>query len=164
MGHVWRHGKVAATLVLVGFAAACTVGPPATFTLNTASVDATYICPLGAADAPYNLNATLEVRNGTSSAVTIKSVAVVMTLIAVKGGWLERVGDKYEASGVSVSPHTVAPGSSTSVKVSVPSSCTNGKASSAGASYGEYSVAFTVATSAGTLTIGSENRHRIVAA
>src|SRR6202163_3448843 len=94
MGHVSRRGRIALILAVVGIAA-CTVGAPSTFTLNTASVDATYTCPLGAANAPYNLNATIDVRNGTSSAVTIKSVTAVMTLVAVKGGWLEKVGDKY---------------------------------------------------------------------
>jgi hypothetical protein len=163
MGHVSGLGRIALILVVIGLAA-CTVGAPSTFTLNTASVDATYTCPLGAADAPYNLNATIDVRNGTSSAVTIKSVTAVMTLVAVKGDWLEKVGDKYEASAASVSPQTVASGSTTSLKFTFPSACTNGKTPRAGSNYGEYSVAFSVATSAGTQTIESRGRHRLVAA
>jgi phosphosulfolactate phosphohydrolase-like enzyme len=164
MGHVSRHGKVAPFLLLIGMAAACTVGTPATFTLSSASVDATYTCPVGAADAPYDMKAVIDVRNSTSSAVTIKSVAAAMTLMAVKGSWLEKVGDKYQASDIGFSPETVAPGSSASLKVILPSACTNGKAAIAGASYGDYSIAFTVVTSAGTQTIVSQNRHRIVAA
>ena len=60
-----------------------------------------------------------------------------------------------------VSPWLTLPAS---LIVSVPSTCTNGKVPNAGASYGDYSVAFTVVTSSGTQTIQSQNRHRIVAA
>ncbi|MHB8587311.1 MAG: hypothetical protein ACYDA0_00500 [Candidatus Dormibacteraceae bacterium] len=162
MGEVFR--EVAAVVALIGIASGCTIGAPSTFTLNSASVDATYTCPAGAANAPYNLNATIDVRNSTSGTVTIKSVAAVLTLVAVKGSWLERVGDKYEAAGVTVSPQTVGAGSSTSLKVTVPSACTNGKTPSAGTNYGDYSVLFTIATTSGTHTIESQNRHRLVAA
>ena len=162
MGEVFRG--IAPALVLIGIVA-CSIGGPSTFTLNSASVDARFICPTGTADAPYNLNATIDVRNGTSSTVTIQSVAAVMTLAAIKGSWLERVGDKYEAAGVTVSPKTVGAGSSASLKVTVPSACSNGKtaSTSTGASYGDYSVMFTVATSSGTHAIESQNRHRLVA-
>jgi hypothetical protein len=165
MGEVFRHAKVGPILLIIGIAGGCSIGAPSTFTVNSASVDATYICPTGAANAPYNLNATIDVRNGTSGTVTIKSVAAVMTLAAVKGSWLERVGDKYEAAGVTVSPQTVGAGSSASLKVTVPSACTNAKTSSTstGANYGDYSVMFTIATSTGTHTIKSQNRHRLVA-
>jgi hypothetical protein len=145
-------------------AVACTIGAPSTFTLNNASVDAAYTCPLGAADAPYNLKVTIDVRNGTSSAVTIRSVSAVMTLAAIKGGWLERVGEKYQAGDLTFSPATVGAGTTASVKVTIPSACTNGKTAGATADYGEYTVALTVATSAGTQTISTRNRHRIVAA
>jgi len=49
------------------------------------------------------------------------------------------------------------------LKVTIPSACTNGNAPSAGASYGDYSVALVVTASSGTYTIESKNRHRIVA-
>lgn len=156
--------RAAGLALLVLQTGGCAIGAPSTFTLNNASVDATYTCPAGAANAPYNLLATIDVRNGTSSRVTIKSVAAVMTLAAIKGGWLEPVGDKYQASGVTFSPDTVGAGSTASVKVTIPSACTNPKTPTAGAGYGEYSVALTVVTSSGTQTISSKNRHRIVAA
>lgn len=143
---------------------ACAVGSPPTFTLNSASVDSAYTCPVGTANAPYSLQAKIDVRNDTSSSVTIKSVAAVLTLAAVKGGWLEHVGDKYDASGVTYSPDVVGAGSSASLKVTIPSACTNGKTPSAGSSYGEYAVDLTVVTSSGTHTIASKNRHRIIAA
>jgi hypothetical protein len=163
MGEVFRG--LASAFVLMGIASGCAIGGPSTFTLNSASVDATYVCPTGAADARYNLHGTIDVRNGTSGTVTIKSVGAVMTLAAVKGGWLEHIGDKYEATGVTVTPQSVGAGSSASLKVTVPSACTNGKtASNSGdASYGDYAVMFTVTTSAGTHTIQSQNPHRLVA-
>ena len=164
LGFVSRHRKVASVLLVIGLATACSAGSPSTFALNRASVDVSYTCPLGASNAPYALNAAIDVHNGTSSAVTIKSVTAVMTLVAVKGGWLEQVGDKYEAISATFAPQTVAPGSSASLTLTVQSACTNGKAPNAGASYGEYSVAFSVATSAGTHRIDSQNRHRIIAA
>jgi hypothetical protein len=151
-------------LLLIGVAGGCAIGAPSTFTLDSASVDQSYVCPTAANDLPYKIHATIGVRNGTSSSVTIESVEVVMTVAAVKGGWLEHVGDKYDAAGVAVSPGAVGAGSTASLAVTIPSTCTNGKVPNSGASYADYSVAFTVATSAGTHTIVSPNRHRITAA
>jgi hypothetical protein len=164
MGEVWRPARFGAVLLLAAFDVGCTLGAPSTFTLDSASVDPSFVCPNAADNLAYNVHATIDVRNGTSSAVTVRSVAVVMTLAAVKGGWLEHVGDKYEAGDLPVSPTTIGSGSSASLKVTIPSACTNGKNPTSGASYGEYSVIFTVATSSGTHTIASQNRHRIVAA
>ncbi|HVS48115.1 MAG TPA: hypothetical protein VHJ99_04345 [Candidatus Dormibacteraeota bacterium] len=159
-----RHSPRPAQLGLVLLLSACAGGSPSTFMLNSASVDSAYTCPVGTANAPYTLQATIDVRNGTASSVTIKSVAAALTLAAVKGGWLEHVGDKYDASGVTYSPDAVGAGSSASLKVSIPSACTNGKTPSTGSNYGEYSVDLTVVTSSGTHTITSKNRHRIIAA
>ena len=164
IGEVSGLAKMGPLLLLIGIAGGCSIGAPSTFTLNSASVDESFVCPTSANDLSYRIHAILGVHNGTSSNVTIRSIAVVMTLAAVKGGWLEHVGDKYDAGGVTVSPDTVNAGSDTSLNVRIPSACTNGKVPNAGSSYGEYSVAFTVVTSAGTHTILSQNRHRIVAA
>lgn len=150
-------------ILLIG-TSGCAIGSPSTFTLDSASVDPSYVCPNSATDLPYTIHATIGVRNGTSSSVAITSVAVVMTVAAVKGGWLEHIGDKYAAPGVTVSPGTVGAGTSASLLVTIPSECTNGKVPSAGARYADYTVAFTLATSAGTHTIVSSNRHRITAA
>jgi hypothetical protein len=152
-----------AALVIV-IASGCSVGAPSTVSVNSASVDASFTCPTGVNNAPYELHATIDLRNGTSSKVTINSVAASMTLSAVKGSWLERVGDKYEASGVKFTPETVGAGSSTALKVTIPSACTNGPAPTGGSSYGDYSVALVVTASSGTYTILSRNLHRIVAA
>lgn len=159
-----RQAKVATLLLLIAITSGCSIGAPSTFSVNSASVDESYICPTSSNDLPYKIHGTIDVRNGTSSSVTITSVAVVMTVAAVKGGWLEHVGDKYDASGVTVSPDTVGAGNTASLDVTIPSECTNGKVPSSGASYADYSVAFTVATSAGTHAIVSSNRHRITAA
>ena len=159
-----RQAKVATLLLLAGIAGACAIGTPSTFMLNSASVDQSFVCPTAANNLPYNIHATISVRNGTTSSVTIESIAAVLMLAAVKGGWLEHVGDKYDASGVTVSPIAVDAGRTASLDVTIPSACTNGKVPSSGSSYGDYSVAFTVVTSAGTHTIVSSNRHRITAA
>jgi hypothetical protein len=164
MGEVSRLAKAAPVLLLIAMVNGCSIGGPSTFVLNSASVDESFVCPTSANDLAYTLHATIGVQNGTSSTVTIRSVAAVMILASVKGGWLEHVGDRYGANGVKVSPDRVGAGSSTSLNVSVPSTCTNGKVPSAGASYADYSVAFTLFTSSGTHTIVSQNRHRIVAA
>ena len=164
MGEVSRVAKTAPLLLLIAVVSGCSIGGPSTFTLSSASVDESYVCPTSANDLAYKLHATIDVQNGTSSTVTIRSVAVVMILASVKGGWLERVGDRYGANGVTVSPDRVGPGSSTSLAVTFPSTCTNGKVPNAGASYADYSVSFTLFTSSGTHTIVSQNRHRIVAA
>jgi len=164
MGEVSRLAKTAPLLLLIAIVIGCSIGGPSTFVLNNASVDESYVCPTSANDLAYTLHATIGVQNGTSSTVTIKSVAVVMILASVKGGWLEHVGDRYGARGVTVSPDRVGAGSSASLIVTFPSTCTNGKVPNSGASYGDYSVAFTLFTSSGTLTILSQNRHRIVAA
>jgi len=164
MGEISGPARLAPLVLIAGIVTSCAFGAPSTFTLESASVDQSYVCPTAASDLSYAFHATIDVRNGTSSTVQIKSVAAIMTLAAVKGGWLEHVGDKYQAAGVTFSPSSVGAGSTATLKVTIPSTCTNGKAPTSGASYGEYSVTLTVATSSGTHTIASRNRHRIVAA
>ena len=159
-----RAAKVAFVLLIGVISGSCSIGSPSTFSLNSASVDSSYTCPTGVDNAAYELHATIDLRNGTSSRVTITSVAASMTLSAVKGGWLERVGDKYEASGVTFAPASVGAGSSASLRVTIPSACTNGEAPTSGTSYGDYSVALVVTASSGTYTIQSRNHHRLVAA
>jgi hypothetical protein len=143
--------------------AACSSGSPS-LAVGAATVDPSYSCPPGSSDAAYNLNATVEVRNPTSGAVTIKTVTAEMTLQATQGTWQEKVGDRYEASNARFTPDSVAAGADTTLKVSIPSACTNGKAGNAGKSYGDYKVTLHIATSAGTFTSTSSNLHRIVAA
>lgn len=159
-----RAAKVGFVLLIAGASGGCSVGSPSTFSLNSAWVDASYTCPTKVDNEVYDLHATIDIRNGTQSRATIKSVAASMTLSAVKGHWLERVGDKYEASGVTFAPAEVNAGSSASLKVTIPSACTNGEAVTAGPSYGDYSVTLVVTASSGTYTIRSNNRHRILTA
>jgi hypothetical protein len=164
MRELFARVQTALAVLVIVVASGCSVGAPSTVSLNSASVDSTYTCPTGADNAPYKFHGTIDLRNGTSSGVTIKSVAAAMTLESIKGSWLERIGDKYEASGVTFTPATVNAGSSSSLKVTIPSACTNGKTPSVAANYGDYSVALIVTASSGTYTIASTNRHRIVAA
>lgn len=144
--------------------AACSIGAPSTFTVTGATVDSAYTCPFGSDNARYQLHGTVNVRNGTSATVTIKSVAAVMTLAEVHGSWLERTGSTYDAGEVDFTPATVPAGSTTSLKVTIPSYCTNGKAPGTGTSYGDYSVRLTIAASTGTYKVVSGNRHRIIPA
>jgi hypothetical protein len=164
LGRLAGAARVGFVLLVAGLSSGCSIGSPSTFSLTSASVDSSYTCPTGVDNAAYELHATIDLRNGTSNRVTIKSVAASMTLSAVKGSWLERLGDKYEASGITFTPAAVSAGSSASLKVTIPSACTNGEAPAAGTSYGDYSVALVVTASSGTYTIQSKNHHRIVAA
>lgn len=164
MRELLAAAQTAVALLVIVVVSGCSVGAPSTFSLNAASVDASYTCPTGVDNSAYELHATVDLRNGTSSSVTIKSVAASMTLAAVKGTWLERIGDKYEASGVTFTPTAIGAGRSTPLKITIPSACTNGPAPTSGASYGDYSVTLVVTASSGTYTIESRNRHRIVAA
>ncbi|HXI95467.1 MAG TPA: hypothetical protein VNG04_05045, partial [Candidatus Acidoferrum sp.] len=99
--------------LFAGVAAGCS-GGPATFALKGASVDASYDCPSGATDTPYLFHGTIDMTNGTSTRITFKSVTAVMTLVAVKGPWLEKVGDKYTPSGVISYISTLGAGASAS--------------------------------------------------
>lgn len=121
-----------------------------------------YWCPPGSSNAPYKLYATIQAHNGTTSSVTIESVGAVLTLAAVKGSWLEHVGDQYDASNVTFTPNAVGAGSDVAVSVTVPSSCTNGKQPADFSSLADYSVALTVTTTSGTYKVTTQNRHRLI--
>ena len=154
---------IAALVVVAAFLITACSASSSTFALTNASVDQTYTCPVGAKDAPYDVRATVDAHNGTSKIVTITSVTADLTVEAVNGPWLEKVGDKYQASNVTVAPESVAPGANASLKVTVPSACTNGKATG-GASYADYRVTVHFATSAGNFSISSKTLHRLMAA
>jgi uncharacterized protein YcfL len=156
-----RHLVVAALTILL--VAACSSSKPATFTLDSASVDTTYYCPGGANNAAYDLHATVKVHNGTSKAVTIDSATAQMTVASIKGSWLEKVGDRYNADGVKFTPATVAAGGTSSVKLTIPSACTSGKSGTGTPSSADYKVTVHLTTSAGTFTITAANKHEIVA-
>jgi len=135
---------LAAFAVALGLAACSSASP--TFSLATASVDPTYWCPGGATNAPYDLHATIDARNGTGSGVTIESVSAVLTLESVNG------------------PSSVAPRSSTTLKLTIPSACTSGRYGAATSSSADYKVTMDVTTSAGSFSITAANRHEILAA
>jgi hypothetical protein len=156
-----RPMLVAAVMVLLS---ACSSGQPSTFSLSGASVDSTHWCAGGSHDAPYDVHATIDARNGTSSAVTIQSITASMTLAATTGTWIEKVGDRYDSDKVQFSPTTVASGATTKLTVTFPSSCTSGAYNAGTSSQGDYVVTMHVVTSAGQYTIAASNRHSIVAA
>lgn len=150
--------------VAVCLCAACSTEGPSTFALTAATVDATYWCPGGASNAPYDLHATVAVRNGTTTAVTITSVTANLTLQAVKGSWLEKVGEAYDAGSATFSPSTVGAGSSATLKATIASSCTSATYGGRDSSYGDYRVTMHVTTSKGAFSIAASNLHRIIAA
>jgi plastocyanin len=152
---------IAAAGALVLLCCGCGGGPSSGFTLSNANVQPNFVCP-AAATTPYGLQATVSGRNSTSSAVTIKSASAALTVAAVNGGWLQKVGYRYDAGNLQFSPDHVAAGAGTTLTVTIPSSCTNHKTGGQ-LSYAEYSVALTFVTSAGTFRIESRNRHRIIA-
>ena len=141
---------------------ACSSGQPATFAVTSASVDPLYSCPGGSNNAPYDLHATVDVRNGTSKAVTIDSVGAQLKLVAVQGPWLERPGDLYDAGAATFAPTGVPAGASDAVMVTIHSFCTSNSA--AGTSHGDYTVTMKLVTSAGSYSITAKNQHEIRAA
>lgn len=151
-------------LVAAGWLAAACSSSPTTFSLTGASVDPQYWCPGGAKNAPYDLHATIDARNGTSSVVTVTSINAEMTLSAVKGSWVEKVGDRYVAENVKFEPTSIAAGSSATIKVTIPSACTSGSYGSSLSSSGEYKVTLRVTTSTGVQAISASNQHQILAA
>jgi len=141
--------------------AGCSFGSPSTFTVTNASVDPSYTCPVSANNARYDLHGTVDAHNGTSKTVTISTIDAVMTLAAIKGGWLEKVGDKYDARNVSFTPDNVGAGANATLNVTIPSACT-GRSANAPVASGDYTVNFTITTSAGTFKLDSKDRHRIL--
>lgn len=151
-------------LVLALLPAACSSGQPPSFSVTSASVDPTYFCPGGVTDKRYDLHGTVDVRNGTNSVVSIQAISAVMTLVAVQGTWLEKVGDRYDAGDAAFTPRSVGAGSTASLDVTITSSCTSDNYQSGGSSRGDYAVAIRLVTSAGAYSVTAQNHHAIVAA
>lgn len=156
--------RLLAPLLVTVFAAACSSGQPATFSLTSASGDSGYWCPGGANNAPYDVHVNVAVRNGTSSAVTITAVSAVMTLVDTGGKWLEKAGDSFDAGNATFAPATVTSGSTATVKVKFQSACTSPAYGGGSSSYGDYRITLKVTTSAGSYSISTGNLHRILAA
>ena len=156
-----RHLGTAALALLL--AAACSSSRPATFAVDFASVDPTYYCPGGASNAAYDLHATIKVHNGTNKAVTVDGVTAQLTVASVKGSWLEKVGDRYDAQGVKVTPVSVPAGGTSSLTLTIASACTSGKYGTGTSSSAQYSVTMRLSTSAGDFAVTAANQHEIVA-
>jgi hypothetical protein len=140
--------------------AACGSSP---FALANPSVDATYTCPAGAANAPYELHATAEADNQTSQTVDVHSISAVMVVSAIHGVWQQKVGSEFDAGQVQFSPKTIAAGAKAKVQVTIPSACSNGKHQGTTDDYADYAIRLTVVTSTGTFRLTSTNTHRILA-
>ena len=141
--------------------AGCSSGPSPTFSLSNASVDQGYTCPAGATNARYDVHGTIHAQNSTSKAVTIAGIDATMTLAAVKGGWLQKIGDRYDAGNATFTPDSVRAGASTTINVTFSSACT-GRVASGPVASADYKVTFTLSTSAGRFKIDSKDRHQII--
>lgn len=151
-----------AAIVTSAIVSGCSSSSPA-FSLGNAVVDATFACPAGSNNTPYQLHASLDAHNPTSTPVTIRSVTAQLRLQAIKGPWLERIGDTYNAGSATFAPDSVAAGANSSIKLTIASACTSDKSIIAPLSYGEYVVTLYITTSSGPYTLTSRNLHRIVA-
>ena len=107
------------------------------------------------------MHGTIDAHNTTSKAVTISTIDATMTLAAVKGGWLEKIGDRYDAGNATFTPDSVGAGANTTISVAFSSACT-GRVAGAPVASGDYAVTFTLSTSAGRFKIDSKDRHQII--
>jgi hypothetical protein len=154
--------RTLAVALLAGAALACSSAEP-TFSLKSATVDDVYWCPGGARDSGYDLHATVVAHNGTARAVAIVSATAAMKLTTVRGSWLERVGDRYDADA-KVAPTAIAANSTATLTVTIPSACTSGRWGPHASSSGTYVVTVRLVTSAGPRSITAANPHQILAA
>jgi hypothetical protein len=155
-----RYIARAACLFLL---AGCSFGSTSSFVVSDASVDQGYTCPVSAKDLQYDFHGTINAHNGTAQTVKITAVTAIMTLAAVNGGWLQKVGDKFDAGNVIYAPTSVGAGSNATLSVTIPSACT-GRAAKSPVAWGDYLVSFTMTTSAGSFKLDSQNKHRIATA
>ena len=150
----------ACCLLLAGGLAACGSG---NVTLGNASVDAAHSCTAGSITTAYDIHATVDADNKTSQALDIRSAQVVMVVADIHGVWKEAVGSSYDAGQVPFTPRTVGAGTRATLKLTIPSACSNGAHKLPDDYYGDYSVRITLVTSAGTFKLTSQNVHRILA-
>jgi hypothetical protein len=160
---VGRLGSLAIACLAIAAVGAC--GPfcrSGKVALSNARVDSRYTCPKPSTDHPYDVHGSLDVDNGTGNTVTIKSVSEADELVDVHGGWnIGEVGTKSEDPVDSFSPKSVKSGDKSTIRFVIKFTCTdNGVV--AGDTYGDFTFKYTVATSAGTFTITSGNKHRLV--
>jgi hypothetical protein len=156
-----RNAGLAAALVLL---AAC--GPfcgSGSFSVTGATVDASYSCPEGSAQQPYDVHVNVTADNPTSNDVTISSATAAMTVSAVHGRWQQATGYRYDAGQVAFSPNRVGKGAKATIQLVIHSACTNNARSGTEANYADYTVQATIVTSAGTFKVTCQNKHRILA-
>ena len=151
-----------AALVAIGLVILAACGSTG-FALTGATVDGTYTCSVGSANARYDLHAKISADNSTSKSVDVRSIGAVMVVSTVHGQWQQAVGTRYDAGEVSFSPRSVGANSKATLAATIPSACTNGQHQGTNDNYADYSVQLTVVTSAGTFHLTSQNKHRIVA-
>ena len=145
-----------ALLALVACGPICGIG--ASLSLSHAYVDAKYSCPYPANDLPYDVHATIDAKNSSSSAVQLKSIQETWTNVGSSGDWSGTEGAHGTDSITKFSPKTIGAGGVTTIKFVIPFTCTN--AGGSNDTWGDFSFKFVVKTSAGDYTI-NPNNHRL---
>jgi hypothetical protein len=140
---------------------ACALGQSGKFELTNPRNDSSYNCPNGSNSAPYNFHGDVDVDNGTSGSVSIKSVSVLLTAVAVHGNWIPKAGDRVEVLNVQFSPKTFEAGKKATLKITVPLVCTNSSHQGTGDNYGDYTTQFTIVTSSSTYKLTSRTKYRV---
>jgi hypothetical protein len=133
------------------------------FTVASPTVDATYSCPPGSANARYDVHAKVPADNSTSGKVDVKSIHAVMVVTGVHGQWQEAVGTRYDAGDVQFSPSSVGANAKATLNVTIPSACSDPAHHGVSDNYADYSVQLTIVTASGTFHVTSTNKHRILA-
>ena len=129
--------------------------------LTNAHVDSTYKCPNPAHDLPYDVHGGVDVDNSTRNTLTIKSMSEAGILVDVHGAWnIGSVGQKYNETISTFSPKSIKSGDKATIKFTFMFSCTS--SGPAESTYGDFDLKITMVTNAGTYTISSANKHRLV--
>ena len=156
LGFIRSALLIALLSALVACGPVCGIG--AKFSLGNAHVDSGYSCPNPSENAPYDVHTTIQAQNSLSSSVSIKSISVTWTNVAVHGNWSGTKGDHGTTEVKDYSPKNVGAGGNATIKFVIPFQCTNTGAGSD--TYGDFSFKFTVKTNSGNYTISS-NTHRL---
>ncbi len=150
-------GTAALLLVMAACVPICGIG--AKFSLSNARVDASYTCPLPSTNAPYDVHASIDADNSTTSTVTIKSISEEDVLVDIAGNWNGAKGVKGGGPVKDYSPKSIPSGGTATIKFVMPFECTNSGAG--GSTYGDFAFTFTVVTSAGTYKLDAGDKHRL---
>lgn len=154
---------VALAVVAAGCGGATGSTPPlAKFSLSNARVDS-FICPQGSNNLAYDIHATIDADNSTSSAVYLQRASAVLTAVSVHGNSSNQIRGTFDKPTLSFAPDHFGAGSKTTLHLTAPGACTNTPHQPGVDTYVDFAVRFTIYTDAGTFTLDSVNKHRLSA-